>query len=328
MKWFDGYRMRLVLVGFVAAVVLCVGPVKADFTFGEPMNLGPEVNTSSTDGGPNISADGLSLFFHSNRPGGYGERDILVTTRPSINEPWGEPVNLGPPINTSARDAQPSVSSDRLSLFFASARSGGSGDQDLWVTRRKTRNDPWGEPVNLGPTINSSYRDSAPNISADRLSLFFHSNRPGGYGDFDLWLTTRISTEDDWATPVNLGPGVNSSAHDAQPSVSSDRLSLFFHSARSGGSGSQDLWVTRRKTRNDPWGEPVNLGFTVNSSTGDWGPDISPDGFTLYFGSGRPGGVGSLLDLWQVSITSIVDLNGDGIVDSADMYIMSSMSRT
>jgi len=179
----------------------------------------------------------------------------------------------------------------------------------------------FGEPTNLGPTVNSSSRDSGPSISADGLSLFFHSTRPGGFGERDLCVATRRTVSESFGNPVNLGPIINSSAKDAQPNLSSDGLSLFFHSDRSGGSGAQDLWVTRRKTRNDSWGEPVNLGSTVNSSTGDWAPDISPDGFTLYFGSDRSGGIGDT-DLWQVSITPVVDFNGDGIVDAADMCIM------
>jgi hypothetical protein len=80
--------------------------------------------------------------------------------------------------------------------------------------------------------------------------------------------------------------------------------------------------MTKRKTKNDPWGEPVNLGVTVNTPVEERGPGISPDGSTLFFNSDRPGGFGSWADLWQVSIEPNVDLNGDGIVDSADVCIM------
>ena len=72
MKWLNGYRMRFVLVGFVAVIALGSGKAKADFTFGEPTNLGPTINTSYGDGSLSISADGLSLFFDSNRSGGSG----------------------------------------------------------------------------------------------------------------------------------------------------------------------------------------------------------------------------------------------------------------
>ena len=104
---------------------------------------------------------------------------------------------------------------------------------------RATVSDPWGEPVNLGPTVNSSSDDDAPFITADGLTLFFASNRSGPY---DFWMTTRATTEDDWVTPVNLGPVVNSSAMEGCPSISADGSTLFFNSKRPGGFGSYDLW--------------------------------------------------------------------------------------
>jgi len=105
-------------------------------------------------------------------------------------------------------------------------------------------------------------------------------------------------------------------------SISHDGLLLFLGSDRPGGSGGHDLWVTTRATTNDPWGEPVNLGPTVNSSAPyDQTPSISADGSTLYFSSNRPGGIGDS-DIYQVSIEPVVDLNTDGIVDAADMCIM------
>jgi len=80
MKWFDGYRMRLVVAGFVTAILFGGGSAKADFTFGEPINLGPTVNSSVNELDPCISANGLELYFHSTRPGGYGNCDLWVTT--------------------------------------------------------------------------------------------------------------------------------------------------------------------------------------------------------------------------------------------------------
>jgi hypothetical protein len=92
-------------------------------------------------------------------------------------------------------------------------------------------------------------------------------------------------------------------------------------SERPGGSGGLDLWVTRRATISTPWGNPINLGRTINSSGTDRVPEISSDGSTLFFGSEQSGGSGGI-DLWQVSIEPVVDLNDDGIVDAADMCIM------
>jgi len=202
---------------------------------------------------------------------------------------FGEPTNLGPTVNSSAWDFGTSISPDGLFHYFSSIRPGGSGGHDIWVTTRATTDDDWSNPVNLGPTVNSSSWDSCPSISADGLELYFESQRPGGSGDDDIWVTTRATTDDDWGIPVNLGPTVNSSAWDSCPDISSDGLSLYFCSYRAGGSGSCDLWVVTRATVSDPWGQPFNLSPTVNSSTWDYGPDTSADGLCLFFFSnGEP----------------------------------------
>ncbi len=228
-------------------------------------------------------------------------------------------MNLGPTVNTSAPDHCPSVSADGLSLFFESKRAGGAGSADVWVTTRDTKDDPWGAPMNLGPTVNGPSGDACPSISSDGLSLFF---RADGFGRKDLWVTTRAKSDDDWGPAVNLGATVNTAPFtDGGPSISTDGLMLFFHSDRPGGYGDSDLYVTMRATTSDPWSTPVNLGPTINSSSHDGAPSISDDGSTLFFGSKRPGGLGSG-DLWQVSIEPIVDLNSDGIVDSADICII------
>jgi len=307
----------------VLALGLATEVTKADFTFGTPTNLGPMVNTSSIDAGPSISADGLSLYFSSDRPGGHGGQDLWITTRETIHDPWSEPMNLGPAVNSSASEAHPDISANDRELYFRSPKPGGFGGHDLWATTRSTVYDPWEPPVNLGSPVNTSFRDSIPNISADGLSLFFASNRPGGFGDeYDLWVTTRATKDDPWEEPVNLGSTVNSSYYEEEPCISADGLALFFSSERPPGEYLRgDIWVATRPTTNDEWGEPVNLGPNVNTSYVDTAPDISADGSILYFHSNRGGGSG-IRDLWQVSIKPVVDLSGDGIVDTADMCIM------
>ncbi len=137
-----------------------------------------------------------------------------------------------------------------------------------------------------------------------------------------LGLTAEVANADfTFGEATNLGPTVNSSANESGPNLLADGLSLYFRSARPGGYGKRDLWLATRPTTNDAWGEPVNLGPPINTSYHDSGACISVDGRTLYFNSDRPGGIGDD-DIWQVSIDPIVDLNGDGIVDAADMCIM------
>ena len=292
---------------------------RADFTFGEPTNLGPTVNSSRSDGIPSITANGLSLFFNSQRPGSNGY-DLWVTTRPGTEDNWGIPTNLGSSVNSSRSDACPSISADGLTLFFASTRSGGHGNYDLWITTRVTTEDDWDTPGNLGPNVNSSYLDSGPCTSADGLSLFFMSNRPGGSGGDDVWVTTRETIHHDWGIPVNLGQTVNSSAT-GFPSISPDGLLLFMASMRAGGYGAVDLWVARRTTINDSWNTPVNLGPVINSVHDELAACIPAEGNSLFFSSRRSGGIGDQ-DIWQAPIIPVVDFTGDYKVDIEDLIIL------
>lgn len=314
---------KTIVIVLVLVLVLTMGVAKADFTFGNPINLGSIVNSSSVDWMPSLSADGLTLYFGSRRGGGFGEEDIYVTTRETTTDPWEEPSNLGPPVNTSNWEQGPSISTDGLTLYFSSYnRPGGSGGDDIYVTTRATTDDHWSTPVNLGSKVNSSAHDWAPSISADGLELFFGSTRSGGYGGYDLWVTRRETINDEWGSPVNLGGTVNSAHKTHGMSISHDGLLLFFSSNRPGGYGGFDFWVTRRETINDEWGSPVNLGLPINSSAVyDQTPNISADGSTLHFTTERIGDVGEG-DIYQSPVIPIVDLNGDGIVDAADMCIV------
>jgi Tol biopolymer transport system component len=308
--------------GMTALILVAAlsGGVRADFMFGEARNLGPAVNSPSSDGSPDISADGLTLHFDSRRPAGQGDWDLWVATRAPGGD-WTVPIPLPSPINSSSADAGPSMSADGLSLYFASDRPGGYGSFDLWVTTRKTKDDPWEPPVNLGPTVNSADYDNHPSISPDGLSLYFDSARPDG-ADYDIWVTTRKTTQAPWRTPVNLGPVVNSTTIELSPSIWSDGLTLFFDTRVP----DRDIWVAFRETLRGPWetaepfgGEPVNTWYF------DSDPMLSADGSMLYFASDRPGGSGQ--DLWQIPILPVVDLNGDGVVDFKDFSMFARSWR-
>ena len=100
------------------------------------------------------------------------------------------------------------------------ARPDLEGIDDLYVTKRKSVNDPWGLLANLGPAVNSSAFELDPCLSEDELTLLFVSSRPGGSGNFDIWVTTRLTRDDLWDRPVNLGLVVNSSSDDQDPCLS------------------------------------------------------------------------------------------------------------
>jgi Tol biopolymer transport system component len=278
------------------------------FTFGEPKNLGRVINRIPTggergfDGGPNVSADGLTLYFVSDRPRGYGELDLWFAKRKTASDPWQSPVNLGPTVNSSEGEASPSISTDGLELYFDSGprRPGGQGDADLWVTRRATRSAPWRPPENLGPVVNSPHGDSTPQLSRDGLTLYFSSWRPSGFGNRDLWATTRRSLTEPWQLPTNLGEAINSRYHEWCAAPSPDGLTLIFQSNRPGGLGGDDLYATTRDTSTSPWKSPVHLG-TLNTPFEDAKAHFSANGATLYFMSTRPGGY-EFFDIWEVPV--------------------------
>jgi Tol biopolymer transport system component len=256
------------------------------------------VNTPGFDGGPAISADGLTLYFTSERAGGFGGGDLWVTKRGKPTDAFGAPQNLGASINSSANEFTPSISADGLSIYFDSDRPGGLGLFDIWVATRATTATAFKTPRSLGAAVNSNASDGLPNISADGLSLYFSSRRSGGSGDMDLWVVTRKTTSQPFATAENLGPAINSAYYDGEPSISYDGLYLFFSSDRPGGFGNRDIWVAARRSRTAPFAEPRNLGAMVNSPAHDVRPSVSTDESVLFFMSDRPGGLGGI-DLWQ-----------------------------
>ncbi len=323
MRVSDGSEIRSgSAVLFAALAVLSCSGARAEFRVGPAINIGSVVNSSSNDSGPKISPDGLSLYFASERAGGQGGNDIWVSNRADLSESWGTPANLGGPVNTSAGEVFPSLSADELMLYFSdhfggSVRAGGAGGCDIWLATRATKQSAWDAPVNLVAPVNSSNNEVAPCISSDGLTLYFASDRAGGSGSWDIWKATRPTTGDSWGTPTNLGPAINSSSFDGGASVSSDELALFFSSSRAGGSGGNDIWVSRRAVKDQAWGAPWNLGPLINSTAADAAAGISADGSTLLLDSVRAGGSGAS-DLWQVSIRPIVDFSGDWKIDFVD----------
>ena len=292
---------RLFLLPILSILVLALGAARllAAPGFSEwsaPVNLGPTVNSGANDAGPALSKDGLSLYFQSNRTGGFGGNDIWVTQRASREDAWGAPVNLGPTINTAANEDAPAFSRDGHTMFFNSDRTGSFGMRDIYIARRTHTDDDfgWEEPVNAGPAVNSAAMDAGPSYLANEEAgtplLYFGSTRLGGV--YDIYVSAQAA-DGSWGSAV-LVPELSSPQSDQRPSVRFDGLELFLHSDRPGGVGLADLWASTRETTLDPWSAPVNLGATVNSTSVDQQPFITSDRETLFFASDRPGGVGTL----------------------------------
>ncbi len=287
---------------FFAGSALLLGDTDDQFSdWSAPVNLGPVVNTNFAELAPSISKDGLSLYFFSDRPGGFGSNDIWVSQRASVNDPWGPPQNLGPAINTEHDENAPTLSLDSHRLYFASDRPGGFGGLDLYVSRRHNKRDDfaWRPPENLGSGVNSFANDAAAASFEDDatgiLTLYFHSDRPGGTGGDDIYAST-LQPDETFGSAV-LVEELSSPFLDRLPAIRRDGLEMFLTSNRPGGSGLLDLWVSTRASTSDPWSTPVNLGPVINSAAVDGRAVLSFDGTALYFHSARPGGFG-LFDLY------------------------------
>lgn len=166
------------------------------------------------------------------------------------------------------------------------------------VVRLGDREFRFGQPANAPVWDGPLHEDGPISISGDGLTLFLESERPGGLGGSDLWMTTRPTPASVWSTLVNLGPQINSSVDDSAPRLSPDGLSLYFVRGQLGDAGSSDIWLATRPTLTDLFGTPVKLGPAINSSNFEGHTTVSADNLTLIFDSDRSGGVDGSTDLW------------------------------
>jgi hypothetical protein len=207
-----------------------------DAPFGNAVSAGAAVNVGGVSTHPYVSPDGLSLLFSKSDNGG-----MYQATRASRNEPFGSVTSLGDLLPGQPAH-QPSPSADGLTLFFTAWDTAGE-QNDIYQATRASLTSPWGNVVKLGAEINTvGYHDAMPSISSDGLRLLFNSNRPGGFGKYDLYVATRTSVDAPWQQAVNLGAQVNTAHDDKGPSISSNGSLLYFHSDRHGGSSAIDLY--------------------------------------------------------------------------------------
>lgn len=227
-------------------------------------NLGPPINTVNNEGAQSISADGMHLYFTAcNRPGGMGSCDIYYARR--MGNTWSEPINLGPPINTSAWESQPSISPDGRTLYFTSNRQGNLGRMDIWVSRQISTG-RWSEPENIGPVINTSGREMSPFIHPDNKTLFFASDGHPGMGGMDLFYTIR-DEEGIWQTPVNLGYPINTHTDEISLVVSASGREAYFASEQPGGYGRSDLYFFELYEEARPTPVTYMKGFVYDAET-------------------------------------------------------------
>ena len=215
---------------------------------------------------------------------------------------WSAPVNLGATVNSAANEQNAQLSKDGLAIYFASDRPGGRGGLDIWVTRRASLDSPWEQPVNLGAPINTASADFAPNLSIDGHLLFFASNRPGGHGAIDLYLSRRDDPNDDtaWSEPVNLGAPLNTDDNEQAPNYHQNAEegggNLYFNRGVNA-TNTADLYYAAVSRDGVSLGPAVKVAELDTDNSTEAAASLRHDAKEVFFGSNRAGGQGGN-DLW------------------------------
>lgn len=261
----------------------------------QPENLGPAVNSEYSEYWPALSVDEQMLMFTVMLPSRYDpvflQEDFYYSTRQDSS--WEARSNAGTPLNTSDNEGAHSLTADGKTLWFTACnRRDGLGMCDLYYSTWEAGK--WSTPKNAGSPLNSNFSDKHPAISADGRRLFFTSNRPGGKGSYDIWVSERVGEK--WSDPVNMGDSVNTPGLEQSPFIHPDQQSLYFSSTGWPGMGQGDLYLTRKKPGGE-WTSPENLGYPINTHNDDMGLSLNARGDRAYFASDR--GDGSDTDIYS-----------------------------
>ncbi len=259
----------------------------------EPINLGDSINTERSEYYPTLSiSDSLLVFTRMTNTGEYFVKSNFT------NNHFSKATIVEGSINYQALKGAATVSNDGEWLIFAGDFSEkGYGSYDLYISYNTPNG--WSEPENLGDRINSPYWESAPSISPDSRTLYFSSDRPGGYGGRDLYMCTRLANGK-WGYAINLGPTINTAGNELYPYIHADNQTLYFTSDGLPGYGKTDLFISR-KTSLDDWSTPENLGYPINTIEDEGSIAISSDGTLAYYASDRFDTRGGL-DLYKFNL--------------------------
>lgn len=261
----------------------------------DPVNPGPGVNGEGYEFVNYVSADGEKLFFTRRTPKGQRKDEDFFIAKKLSDSTWGEVIELGYPVNTPGDEGAMCLSPDGQMLFFAACnRPDSYGSCDLYASRRQ--GDRWSEPWNLGPVVNSNFWESQPSFSPDGRTLYFVSNRPGGRGGSDIWIT-RLKKDNTWNQPVNAGPVINTSEAERGPFMHPDGQSFYFSSKGHPGMGEGDIFMSRLNA-DEEWSEPLNLGFPVNTYADEVTLIVDNEGRFAYISSDMETGFG-LTDIYR-----------------------------
>ncbi|HEY8401912.1 MAG TPA: hypothetical protein VIK89_11655, partial [Cytophagaceae bacterium] len=261
-------------------------------------NLGNVINGPKDEYFPVISPDGKILYFTSyDRAGGSGGEDIWYSVKKEDGT-WDTPKTFEQ-LNTSSHEDLMTISGDGNVAILFGNYVGSFGQGDLFYSVKTETG--WTAPCNLGGSINTNSWEAQANLAADGKTMLFCSNRPGGYGQEDIYVSTL--TENGWSKPINLGPVINTGQREMGPNLAADGKTLYFNSTGHFGFGGSDIFMSKRLDDSwTNWSTPVNLGKYINSLADDRFVSIPATGTKGYtVRTGEPDGFGES-DIYQFTL--------------------------
>ncbi len=256
-----------------------------------PINLGDSVNTPYAEYYPSVTVTDNILVF--TRAGEHLREDFMESAFNKNGFGLAKPIKGD--INIEPKKGAITASQDGEYILFAGQFSGqGFGNYDIYQSSFTPQG--WSDPINLGENINTDFWESSPSLSPDNRTLFFSSNRPGGYGGKDLYVSYK-NANGRWSPAVNMGPTINTAGDELAPFIHADNQTLYFTSDGLTGYGGSDLYVLRKNAAGE-WGLPENLGYPINTIENEGSLAVSANGLTAYYASDRSDSRGDL-DLYQ-----------------------------
>lgn len=266
-----------------------------------PVNLGDSVNSPYAEYYPSVTVTDSLLVF--TRRGNHLREDFFQSTMRKHD--FGKASLIEGDINLEDQKGAITVSQDgEWMLFTGKFNVGGYGNFDLYISYYTPQG--WSEPQNLGTAVNTEFWESSPSLSPDKSALYFSSDRPGGYGGSDLYVSHRLPNGQ-WSPAENMGPEINSAGDDLAPFIHADNQSLYYTSNGLTGYGGSDLFLIRKNAQGK-WGKPENLGYPINTIENEGSLAVSADGLTAYYASDRSDSRGQL-DLYKFELRPDIQPN-------------------